>query len=149
MKQPCTALLKRAYVPQQNTPAAFNLDKYIEKDNSMEKNKAAAWGAGDFKALIKLNDKTIKPEENKPKKAYKAPQGRPLKKLSKEGERILLLLKLNDKSAVGTAKALGMSPQTMAAAMHADKHCSMETYERIAKYFDVSVEWLTTGKVKQ
>lgn len=146
MKQPCTALLKRAYVPQQNTPAAFNLDKYIEKDNSMEKNKAAAWGAGDFRALIKLNDKKLSRQK---KTSLKTPQGRPLKKLSKEGERILLLLKLNDKSAVETAKALGMSPQTMAAAMHADKHCSMETYERIAKYFDVSVEWLTTGKVKQ
>lgn len=54
MKNSCE-YLKHSHVPKINTPEAFNLDKYIEKDGSKEKAKAAAWGAGDFASLVRMN----------------------------------------------------------------------------------------------
>lgn len=50
-----TQYLRKLKVHKVNTPEAFGLDKYIEKDQSREKARAALWGAGDFKALIKNN----------------------------------------------------------------------------------------------
>lgn len=50
-----TAYLRKLKVHRVNTPEVFNLEKYQEKDHSIEKNNAALRGAGDFKTLIKNN----------------------------------------------------------------------------------------------
>ena len=49
------AYLRKLKVRKVNTPEVFNLEKYQEKDHSIEKNNAALRGAGDFKTLIKNN----------------------------------------------------------------------------------------------
>ena len=43
------------HVPCVNGINSFSLDQYQNRDNSRQKRKAAAWGAGDFASVLRQN----------------------------------------------------------------------------------------------
>lgn len=139
MKEPCTSYFKHSHVPKINTPDAFSLEKYIKNDSSIEKAKAAAWGAGNFKELIKINVQKNGEDTRQQK-------GRPRTVNNPIGRRINELLIKNNKTAMAVANDLQMSTTTFTLIMCEPSRCRRKTFERIAHYFGVSVDWILSGK---
>ena len=47
--------IEKRRVPSVNGKDNFSLDQYQNRDNSRAKRKAAAWGNGDFKSVLRQN----------------------------------------------------------------------------------------------
>lgn len=141
MKESCTDFLRKAHVPKTSSPENFSLEKYMHKDNSIEKEKAAARAKGDYAKLIRLNniDKlaSFVPETKK---------GRPRVEMSEAGMRIIRLCHFKGITAGTLAKEIGVSPNTITSATRKDGKCTYRVYKQIADYFRVSVDWIITGK---
>lgn len=161
MKEPCTEYLKRAKVPHNNTPAAFNLENYMEKDISVAKDKAQAWGSGDFKALLKMNSKSYQPQGAMPVDDDIKPQEKPKEilprrtgyhkrrmELSEIGIRIDALLRKNNTNIHKLSVAIKKKEHTIALAMQPNALTKRTTYEAIANYFGVSADYLINGEDK-
>lgn len=144
MSRNCTEVLQRVNVPKFYAPENFSLEKYMEKDHSIEKAKAAARAKGDYAELIRLNNiGNLEICENE------AHKGRPRVTLSEAGKKIIALCKRKNVTAGYVASQIGISPNTMTYATKEGGKSTYNTYKLIADYFGVPVDWLMSGKEQQ